>query len=118
MTTMNRKTFMTLGEGATATELIQAQRRGDAKPAQRLAHTYYFDDADMDLFFVAALGWGPAGGLDIGQAFYSGHRDILSTRKSFVMLEASTGADGHVQVNNRLRLAEESSGWLGETFAV
>jgi hypothetical protein len=24
----------------------------------------------MDLFFVAALGWGPAGGLDIGQAFY------------------------------------------------
>jgi hypothetical protein len=24
----------------------------------------------MDLFFVAALGWGPAGGLDIGQAYH------------------------------------------------
>src|SRR5262249_48044146 len=31
---------------------------------------YRFDDADMDLFFVAALGWGPTGGLDVGQAFH------------------------------------------------
>jgi pimeloyl-ACP methyl ester carboxylesterase len=37
---------------------------------QRLARRYCFDDPDMDLFFVAALGWGPAGGLDIGEAFY------------------------------------------------
>ena len=41
-----------------------------AKPAQRLATKYRFDDEDMDLFFVAALGWGPAGGLDVGQAFH------------------------------------------------
>jgi pimeloyl-ACP methyl ester carboxylesterase len=41
-----------------------------AKPAQRLATRYRFADDDMDLFFVAALGWGPAGGLDAGQAFY------------------------------------------------
>jgi pimeloyl-ACP methyl ester carboxylesterase len=40
------------------------------RPDQRLAHRYHFDDPDMDLFFMAALGWGPAGGLDIGQAFY------------------------------------------------
>ena len=39
-------------------------------PAQRLASKYRFDDEDMDLFFVAALGWGPAGGLDVGQAFH------------------------------------------------
>lgn len=45
------------------------------------------------------------------------HRDIRSTRKSFVLLDASTGADGHVQVNNRLRLAQECCGWLGEIFA-
>jgi hypothetical protein len=45
------------------------------------------------------------------------HRDIPSTRKSFVELDASTGADGHVQVNNRLRLAQECDGWLGEIFA-
>ena len=36
-----------------------------AKPTQRLATKYRFDDEDMDLFFVAALGWGPAGGLDV-----------------------------------------------------
>ena len=41
-----------------------------SKPAQRLAAKYRFDDEDMDLFFVAALGWGPAGGLDVGQAFH------------------------------------------------
>src|SRR5262249_7109954 len=40
------------------------------KPAQRLGQRYRFDDPDMDLFFVAALGWGPAGGLDVGQAFH------------------------------------------------
>jgi pimeloyl-ACP methyl ester carboxylesterase len=40
------------------------------RPDQRLARRYYFDDPDMDLFFMAALGWGPAGGLDVGQAFY------------------------------------------------
>jgi alpha-beta hydrolase superfamily lysophospholipase len=40
------------------------------KPAQRLARKYAFDDPDMDLFFMAALGWGPSGGLDIGQAYY------------------------------------------------
>ncbi|MEJ8857575.1 alpha/beta fold hydrolase [Variovorax robiniae] len=44
------------------------------------------------------------------------HNDIRSTRKSFVLLDASTGADGHVQVNNRLRLTQECVGWLGEIF--
>ena len=45
-----------------------------AKPAQRLAVKYRFDDEDMDLFFVAALGWGPTGGLDVGQAFHIASR--------------------------------------------
>lgn len=40
------------------------------RPDQRLARKYRFDDPDMDLFFMAALSWGPAGGLDIGQAFH------------------------------------------------
>jgi pimeloyl-ACP methyl ester carboxylesterase len=50
----------------------QACESGSAsvRPDQRLARRYCFDDADMDLFFMAALGWGPAGGLDIGQAFH------------------------------------------------
>jgi hypothetical protein len=34
-----------------------------------------------------------------------------------VCLDAATGADGHCQVNNRLRLAQEVAGWLGEVFA-
>jgi alpha-beta hydrolase superfamily lysophospholipase len=45
------------------------------------------------------------------------HRDIRSTRKSFVLLDAASGADGHVQVNNRLRLAQEACGWMSEVFA-
>src|ERR1700753_1103835 len=40
------------------------------RPDQRLGQKYRFNDPDMDLFFVAALGWGSAGGLDIGQAFH------------------------------------------------
>ena len=48
---------------ATATSAV-------SKPAQRLAAKYRFDDEDMDLFFVAALGWGASGGLDVGQAFH------------------------------------------------
>src|ERR1700722_11199953 len=40
------------------------------RPDQRLGQKYRFDDPNMDLFFVAALGWGPAGGLDVGQVFH------------------------------------------------
>jgi esterase/lipase len=45
------------------------------------------------------------------------HRDIRSSRKSLVLLDAASGADGHVQVNNRLRLAQECSGWMDDIFA-
>ena len=37
---------------------------------QRLNQRYYFANPNMDLFFLAALGWGPAGGLSVGEAFY------------------------------------------------
>jgi len=39
-------------------------------PTRRLGMNYRFNDEHMDLFFMAALGWGPAGGLDVGQAFH------------------------------------------------
>ncbi len=45
------------------------------------------------------------------------HENIRSTHKSLVHLDASTGADGHCQINARLRLAQEVTGWLGEVFA-
>jgi esterase/lipase len=44
------------------------------------------------------------------------HRDIRSTRKSFILLDAASGADGHCQANNRLRLAQEACGWMDEIF--
>src|SRR5262245_1589432 len=37
---------------------------------QRLSSHYRFQDPNMDLFFVSALGWGPSGGLDVGEAFH------------------------------------------------
>jgi len=36
----------------------------------RLSTKYHFNDPDMDLFFLIALGWGATGGLSVGEAFY------------------------------------------------
>jgi len=44
------------------------------------------------------------------------HEAIPAARKSFVLLDAASGADGHVQVNNRLRLCQECTGWMDELF--
>jgi pimeloyl-ACP methyl ester carboxylesterase len=61
------------------------------KPAQRLAAKYRFDDEDMDLFFVAALGWGPAGGLDLGQAFHVASRIVDGDGDSWVRAFTAQG---------------------------
>ena len=37
---------------------------------ERLSQRYRFSDPNMDLFFLGALGWGPAGGLSVGEAFH------------------------------------------------
>ena len=39
-------------------------------------------------------------------------------RKDFVLLDAASGADGHRQVNARLRLVQEACGWMGEVFGL
>ena len=62
-----------------------------SKPAQRLATRIRFDDEDMDLFFVAALGWGPAGGLDVGQAFHVASRIVDGDGESWVRAFAEQG---------------------------
>ena len=62
-----------------------------AKPAQRLASKYRFDDEDMDLFFVAALGWGPAGGLDVGQAFHVASQIVDGDGDSWVRAFTAQG---------------------------
>jgi len=44
------------------------------------------------------------------------HAAIRSTQKRFIALDASTGADGHCQAANRLRLAQEMCGWMDAIF--
>lgn len=44
--------------------------RGGDYSTQRLSQRYRFNDPNMDLFFLGALGWGPAGRLSAGEAFY------------------------------------------------
>ena len=69
------------------------------RPDQRLAHSYHFTDPDMDLFFVAALGWGPAGGLDIGQAFYVASRITDGVADSWVQSFGEYGDTQNVQAD-------------------
>ena len=38
----------------------------------------------MDLFFLAALGWGPAGGLSAGEAFYIANKIEDGNRDTWV----------------------------------
>ena len=63
----------------------------------------------MRLPFLSILGAGGLAGLRAADAW---HEQIRSTKKSFVLLDAASGADGHVQVNNRLRLCQECVGWM------
>jgi pimeloyl-ACP methyl ester carboxylesterase len=67
------------------------QTPAHSKPAQRLAAKYRFDDEDMDLFFVAALGWGPAGGLDVGQAFHVASQIVDGDGDSWVRAFTAQG---------------------------
>src|ERR1700755_347128 len=78
------------------------QQAPSAKPAQRLATKYRFDDEDMDLFFVAALGWGPAGGLDVGQAFHVASQITDGDGDSWVRAFAAQGE----------RLDAQADDWL------
>jgi pimeloyl-ACP methyl ester carboxylesterase len=44
-------------------------RSGVDYSTQRLSQRYRFSDPNMDLFFLGALGWAPAGGISVGEAF-------------------------------------------------
>jgi dienelactone hydrolase len=63
----------------------------NARPDQRLAAKYRFDDHDMDLFFMSALSWGPTGGLDIGQAFHVASTIVDGDPDSWVRSFSSYG---------------------------
>ena len=72
------------------------------------------DPARVTVPFLSILGGGDSP--VFAQQATRWHREIRSVRKSFILLDAKTGADGHCQANNRLRLAQESCGWLDEIF--
>ena len=69
------------------------------RPDQRLATRFRFNDPDMDLFFAAALGWGPAGGLDAGQVFYIASHITDGDGDSWVQAFSSYGDIQHVQAD-------------------
>lgn len=68
-------------------QALAAQRR----PDQRMSRKYRFDDLDMDLFFMSALSHGPAGGLDIGQAYYIADQIVDGDAESWVRAFADYG---------------------------
>lgn len=79
---------------------------GKPRPDQRLAQRYHFIDPDMDMFFVAALGWGPAGGLDIGQAFHVASQITDGVGESWVEAFGNYGDKLNAQAN-----AWKQRGW-------
>ncbi len=96
--------------GGSSSALVAAGGRPEQtvkRPDQRLAQKYRFDDPDMDLFFVAALGWGPAGGLDIGQAFHVAAQIIDGDAESWV-----AAFSGYGDAMNAQAEAWKHRGWL------
>jgi pimeloyl-ACP methyl ester carboxylesterase len=91
-------------------------KAGASSPQDFLARTSTMiaDPALVNVPFLSILGGGDSP-VFAAQA-HAWHRDIKSSRKAFVLLDAASGADGHVQVNNRLRLAQEATGWMDEIF--
>jgi len=94
---MNRRNFVIAASavaGATQASAAPVGAPSNARPDQRLATKYRFDDPNMDLFFMSALSWGPTGGLDIGQAFHAASTIVDGDADSWV---ASFGSYGDVQ---------------------
>ena len=65
-----RAVFAGMGAAGVAAASAAAAGEPAQKASQRLSQRYRFNDDDMDLFFVAAVGWGATGGLGLGQAWY------------------------------------------------
>ncbi len=79
-------------------------------PAKRLGQRYYFNDPDMDLFFVGAMSWGPTGGLDIGQVYYIGSQIADGDADSWVAAFSDYGAEMNAQADTW-----KAKGWTQAT---
>ena len=91
-------------------------KAGAADPAHFVAKTagMIADPARVTVPFLSVLGGGDSP--VFAEQAKRWHREIRSVRKSFILLDAATGADGHCQANNRLRLAQEAGGWIDDIF--
>lgn len=70
-----------------------------ASAEQRMARRYYFSDPNMDLFFMSALSWGPAGGLEVGQAWHIAGRIVDGDADSWVHAFADFGEQQNKQAD-------------------
>lgn len=96
--------------GSARAETAPAAAPGAKRESSRLSMKYRFDDTDMDLFFVVAMGWGKAGGLDVGEVFY-----IASTIKDG---EATSWVDSFAASGERLeKVADDwkAQGWTRQS---
>lgn len=98
---------------ATGPARTQSQVAAPAHPSQRLARKYVFDDPDMDLFFMAAASWAPAGGLDLGQVFYVASQITDGDGDSWMRAFSAYGDQLDAQAD-----AWKRKGWLREAGEV
>ena len=106
-----------LSTAAKRSYQVSLWKAGAADPAQFVTKTagMIADPGRVTVPFLSILGGGDSP--VFAEQAKRWHREIRSARKSFVLLDAATGADGHCQANNRLRLAQEAGGWMDEIFA-
>lgn len=96
--------------------MITLWKAGAATPADFIPRTagMVADPSKVTLPFLSIVGAGDS--QEFVRQAQDWHAGIRSQRKAQVVLDAATGADAHVQVNNRLRLAQECAGWMGDIF--
>jgi len=101
---------------AVRSRAVSLWKAGAKTPAEFIPRTagMVADPARVSLPFLSILGGGDSP--VFARQAHDWHTKIRSERKSFVLLDASSGADGHVQVNNRLRLCQECTGWMDDIF--
>jgi pimeloyl-ACP methyl ester carboxylesterase len=103
-------------QAAVRSRMVSLWKAGARTPGEFVAKTagMVADPSRVTLPFLSILGAGDS--QVFARQAHEWHEKIPSSRKSFVLLDAATGADGHVQVNNRLRLCQECVGWMDGIF--
>ncbi|RZI58256.1 MAG: hypothetical protein EOP37_16850 [Rubrivivax sp.] len=103
---------------AMRSRMVSMWKAGAKTPEEFVSKTagMVADPTRVALPFLSILGAGDS--QVFARQARAWHEQIRSPKKSFVLLDAASGADGHVQVNNRLRLCQQSVGWMNEVIGV